>query len=76
MERKYFGFFSVVLLIFASQIGIMMPQVEARVCMSPSHSYHGPCWHDHNCAIVCRNEGFSGGNCVGIQLKCYCTKLC
>ncbi|KAG5575078.1 hypothetical protein H5410_055212 [Solanum commersonii] len=48
-------------------MGIMMPQVEARVCMSPSHSYHGPCWHDHNCAIVCRNEGFSGGNCVACQ---------
>ncbi|KAK4337650.1 hypothetical protein RND71_042137 [Anisodus tanguticus] len=46
MERKNFGLFFVLLMIFASQMGIMMPQVEARVCMSPSHGYHGPCLRD------------------------------
>ncbi|OIT33657.1 defensin-like protein [Nicotiana attenuata] len=74
-QRKNYGFMFVLLMIFALQME-MMAQVEARVCMSPSHGYHGPCWHDHNCALVCRNEGFSGGDCVGIQRKCYCTKLC
>nr|GFA68918.1 defensin-like protein 1 [Tanacetum cinerariifolium] len=38
----------------------MIPGTEARMCLSQSHKYHGACWHDHNCAMVCRNEGFSG----------------
>ncbi|GKE34216.1 defensin-like protein 1, partial [Tanacetum coccineum] len=34
---------------------------EARMCQSQSHMYHEACLHDHNCTLVCRNEGFSGG---------------
>ncbi|RYQ94245.1 hypothetical protein Ahy_B08g089129 [Arachis hypogaea] len=31
---------------------------------------------DHNCALVCRNEGFSGGRCHRFHRRCFCTKLC
>ncbi|WMV53645.1 hypothetical protein MTR67_047030, partial [Solanum verrucosum] len=51
-------------------------QVEGRVCISQSHRYRGPCVLDHNCAIICRNEGFSGGDCIGWRRRCFCTKLC
>ncbi|GKA73393.1 ribonuclease H-like domain-containing protein [Tanacetum coccineum] len=59
MASKIFVIVFTLLLVFASQE--MIPGAEARMCLSQSHKYHGACWHDHNCAMVCRNEGFSGG---------------
>ncbi|XP_057491882.1 defensin-like protein 1 isoform X1 [Actinidia eriantha] len=54
----------------------MMKQGEARVCESQSHGFKGACSGDHNCALVCRNEGFSGGHCRGFRHRCFCTKIC
>ncbi|PWA82981.1 Gamma Purothionin (chloroplast) [Artemisia annua] len=48
----------------------MIPGAEGRMCISKSHKYHGACWHDHNCAIVCRDEGFSGVFWLEQALKC------
>ncbi|CAL0305245.1 unnamed protein product [Lupinus luteus] len=75
MARKSLGFFFLLLIVFAAQ---MMTQTEARtrVCESQSHMFKGPCSRDHNCALVCRNEAFSGGKCKGFRRRCFCTKLC
>ena len=54
----------------------MVVPSEARVCESQSHKFEGACMGDHNCALVCRNEGFSGGKCKGFRRRCFCTKLC
>ncbi|XP_038692157.1 defensin-like protein 1 [Tripterygium wilfordii] len=72
--KRSIGFLFLVLIFLASQ-EMMMP-TEARVCASKSHYYKGPCLHNHNCAMVCRNEGFSGGKCHGLGRRCFCTKLC
>ncbi|KAL9668143.1 hypothetical protein QQ045_002518 [Rhodiola kirilowii] len=81
MERKGLGFFFFLLLIFlgaSQEKSVMMAEAKPRqrVCQSASHGYHGPCLRNHNCALVCRNEGFSGGECNGFRRRCFCTKLC
>ncbi|XP_061374421.1 defensin-like protein 1 [Gastrolobium bilobum] len=74
MARKSLGFFFFFLLIvFAAQVVV---QTEARVCESQSHKFKGACAGDHNCAEVCRNEGFSGGRCRGFRHRCFCTRIC
>ncbi|GFP92840.1 defensin-like protein [Phtheirospermum japonicum] len=55
---------------------VTIPQAEAKMCKSRSHYYKGPCLHDTTCAIVCRDSGFSGGNCKGRRKRCFCTWLC
>ncbi|KAL8266564.1 hypothetical protein R6Q59_003908 [Mikania micrantha] len=50
--------------------------VEARTCESQSHGLEGRCASEHNCGLVCRNEGFTGGNCRGLRGRCFCTKNC
>ncbi|KAL8166448.1 hypothetical protein V2J09_007947 [Rumex salicifolius] len=65
--------FFVLLLLFASQEGV---EGKKRVCQSLSHGFRGPCFRDHNCALVCRNEAFSGGRCRGFRRRCFCTKFC
>ncbi|KAK9691699.1 hypothetical protein RND81_09G213000 [Saponaria officinalis] len=74
MEKKSIVLFMLLLIFFASQG--MVQKAEARVCQTQSHHYRGPCWRDHNCAMVCRTEGFSGGDCVGVARRCYCTRRC
>ncbi|XP_050206644.1 defensin-like protein 1 [Mercurialis annua] len=74
MEKRFFGVLLLLLILFTSQ-EVMVP-AEARVCESPSHYFKGPCARDHNCAMVCRNEAFSGGRCKGFRRRCLCTKLC
>ncbi|ESQ31537.1 hypothetical protein EUTSA_v10005235mg [Eutrema salsugineum] len=73
MENKTFAAIFLFLVLFSSQkiIGI-----EGRMCQSKSHHFKHMCWSDHNCAIICRNEGFSGGRCRGFHRRCYCTRLC
>nr|GEV63003.1 defensin-like protein 1 [Tanacetum cinerariifolium] len=60
MASKTFAILFALLCLFASQWTIQV--AEARMCQSQSHMYHGACLRDHNCALVCRNEGFSGGS--------------
>ncbi|KAL7600254.1 defensin-like protein 1 [Lactuca sativa] len=74
MATNTFAIFFTLLLIFSSQWTI--PGAEARVCQSLSHMYHGSCLRHHNCSVICRNEGFSGGRCKGVRRRCFCTKLC
>ncbi|KAI3501277.1 hypothetical protein L2E82_40635 [Cichorium intybus] len=56
--------------------GTMRMVAEGRTCESKSHGFKGPCASDHNCALVCKNEGFSGGHCRGFRRRCFCTKHC
>ncbi|KAL0535776.1 hypothetical protein IC582_024701 [Cucumis melo] len=64
------------LLIFSASEEMMGGGAEARMCQSQSHHFHGTCIRDHNCALVCRTEGFSGGECVGFRRRCFCTHRC
>ncbi|XP_057539165.1 defensin-like protein 1 [Amaranthus tricolor] len=72
--RKCVWFFMLLLILFASQE--MVKQVEGRMCESKSHHYRGACWREHNCAMSCRVEGFSGGHCKGFRGRCFCTRRC
>ncbi|KAL4632788.1 hypothetical protein ACB092_04G075900 [Castanea dentata] len=74
MERKTFGLLFLLLLLFSSLLMVM--RTKARVCESQSPGFKGACAMDHNCALVCKNEGFSGGRCKGFCHGCFCTKLC
>ncbi|XP_021733386.1 defensin Ec-AMP-D1-like [Chenopodium quinoa] len=74
MERKSVVLFMVLLIFFASHG--MVQQADARMCESQSHHFKGMCFIDHNCATVCRTEGFSGGICVGLRGRCFCTRQC
>ncbi|XP_024036213.1 defensin-like protein 1 [Citrus sinensis] len=49
---------------------------EARLCESQSHRFHGTCVRSHNCDLVCRTEGFTGGRCRGFRRRCFCTRIC
>ncbi|KAJ6292159.1 hypothetical protein OIU76_024134 [Salix suchowensis] len=55
---------------------IVVVPTEARVCLSQSHNYKGPCLRGHNCANVCKTEGFPGGECRGFRRRCFCAKPC
>ncbi|XP_038705356.1 defensin-like protein 1 [Tripterygium wilfordii] len=74
MEMKLFKLFFVLLFLLASQE--MVVPGEARVCLSPSHKFHGTCVRGHNCAEICRTEGFSGGDCHGFRRRCMCSRRC
>ncbi|KAL3820899.1 hypothetical protein ACJIZ3_006804 [Penstemon smallii] len=50
--------------------------VMGRTCKSPSFTFRGPCFSDHNCKGVCMNEGFDDGDCQGLLRRCYCKKPC
>ncbi|XP_048427384.1 defensin-like protein 1 [Pyrus x bretschneideri] len=73
-RKSCFGLLLLLFIVLASQ-EIVVP-TEARVCQSQSHGFHGTCLRHHNCALVCRNEGFSGGRCRGLRRRCFCTRLC
>ncbi|XVE63495.1 hypothetical protein DITRI_Ditri07aG0024900 [Diplodiscus trichospermus] len=68
--KKLFGMLLLLLVVLASQ------PMEARLCESKSHGFKGACVSDHNCGMVCRNEGFTGGNCRGFRHRCFCTRRC
>ncbi|KAG8386655.1 hypothetical protein BUALT_Bualt03G0171200 [Buddleja alternifolia] len=63
------------LLILASQQRIALVEGR-RTCESQSHGFKGRCLSDHNCGMVCRNEGFSDGWCRGFRQRCFCTRPC
>ncbi|KAK2972050.1 hypothetical protein RJ640_005070 [Escallonia rubra] len=63
-------------LLLASQETTCKMGVEARTCESQSHGFKGRCLSDHNCGLVCRNEGFSNGRCQGLRQRCFCTRAC
>ncbi|XP_057971744.1 defensin-like protein 1 [Malania oleifera] len=75
MGRRSFGLLLLLLIAFASHHDVAV-RTEARVCESQSHGFKGACLSGHNCALVCRNEGFSGGKCTGARRRCFCTKHC
>ncbi|KAI4995321.1 hypothetical protein ZWY2020_035224 [Hordeum vulgare] len=68
--------FLVLLLAATGEMGGPVAVAEARRCESPSHMFRGPCVRGHNCANVCRTEGFPGGNCRGLRRRCFCTTHC
>ncbi|KAK6266498.1 hypothetical protein QUC31_017335 [Theobroma cacao] len=72
--RKLFGMFLLLLIVSASQE--MVVPSEARLYESKSHVFKGACLSDHNCGMVCRNEGFLGGKCRGFRYRCLCTRRC
>ncbi|KAI3812948.1 hypothetical protein L1987_17661 [Smallanthus sonchifolius] len=82
MEKSssIYGVFLILLLLlvqFEDERGGTVKMVaEARTCESQSHGFKGRCVSDHNCGLVCRNEGFTGGNCRGFRGRCFCTKNC
>ncbi|KAJ7957121.1 Defensin-like protein [Quillaja saponaria] len=74
MEKKSVGLFLLLLILLAAHEIVV--QTEARLCESKSHRFVGPCVRDHNCAMVCRHEGFTGGDCRGFRRRCFCTRQC
>ncbi|GAB2228844.1 hypothetical protein Droror1_Dr00022975 [Drosera rotundifolia] len=77
MDKRFSGVCMLLILVvfMSSEMGVMQV-AEGRVCESQSHGFKGPCSRDHNCALVCRDEGFSGGDCRGFRRRCFCTKFC
>ncbi|GAB4855338.1 hypothetical protein Ancab_023959 [Ancistrocladus abbreviatus] len=69
--KKLFAFLMLLLTVLAAS-----RVTEARECESKSRHYKGFCRHSHNCAMVCKTEGFTGGHCRGFRHRCFCTRGC
>ena len=55
----------------------MVPRgAEARDCDAPSEKFRGMCFSSDNCANVCKEESFQGGECEGFRRRCICKKPC
>ncbi|EMS65297.1 hypothetical protein CFC21_068777 [Triticum aestivum] len=66
----------VLLLAATGEMGGPVAVAEARRCESLSHRFAGLCLRGHNCANVCRTEGFPDGKCRGARRRCFCTTHC
>ncbi|CAI0405292.1 unnamed protein product [Linum tenue] len=59
---------------------VKVAEARVKVCATQSRYFKGGCRRDHNCAMVCRDEGFSGGRCTKPfsrpRRHCFCTKFC
>ncbi|XP_060171115.1 defensin-like protein [Lycium barbarum] len=73
--RLFATFFLVTMLVLATDMA-PMSSAEARTCESQSHHFKGTCLSDTNCASICKNEGFIGGDCHGLRRRCFCTRNC
>lgn len=47
---------------------------EEDHCKVPSGSFQGVCIKSHNCAVMCKAEGFADGSCSTFKRKCICQK--
>uniref|UniRef100_A0A7N0TPG7 Knottins-like domain-containing protein n=1 Tax=Kalanchoe fedtschenkoi TaxID=63787 RepID=A0A7N0TPG7_KALFE len=74
MERKNLRFLVLLLVLISQEMALT--RVDARRCESPSQTFRGLCILDRNCALVCQQEGFSGGHCRGFRHRCFCVKDC
>ncbi|KAK6947204.1 hypothetical protein RJ641_000677 [Dillenia turbinata] len=76
MEKKGLFVFRLLLLLLLLAFEETPVRTEARLCESLSHVFKGTCLNDHNCAMICRQEGFDDGHCRGLLRHCYCTRPC
>ncbi|CAE6063481.1 unnamed protein product [Arabidopsis lyrata] len=75
LSMRLISAFLLLVMIFVAT-GMGPVTVEARTCASQSQRFKGKCVSDTNCANVCHNEGFPGGDCRGFRRRCFCTRNC
>ncbi|TVU39849.1 hypothetical protein EJB05_13302 [Eragrostis curvula] len=75
LSPKLFAFL-LLLVISSTEMQGPVRVALARECQSQSSRFLGPCVRDGNCKNVCETEGFTGGKCLGVRRRCFCSKIC